>query len=86
MRALGVWLKHCTQSADLNVKGMEEWKQFPELAHFPGCIALADTRECDASYPSVALTPQELLLQEKALAQGAGSKGARLYAQEGMFQ
>ncbi len=63
---------------------MGSWRQFPELAVFPGCLLFGDDRSDDASYPSTPFTAEQLAAKEPALTANACKDGARLYSHEGM--
>ena len=69
--------------AEINVRGMHDWKSLGTLAEFPGTLVLEDLRPANEAYPSELLTPESLQVLEPELSQQAAAKGARLYEQEG---
>lgn len=69
--------------ADLNYASMKLWKEYPDLAVFPGSLLLADNRPDDATYPSSLLSAEQLGTVEPALSTAACRQGARLYKAEG---
>ena len=62
---------------------MQQWRNFPELAEFPGTIAVGDARDEDSTYKSSNVRPDTLSSLEPQLSPEAAAQPLRLYSQEG---
>lgn len=83
---LALSTEQCICPTDLNHSSMELWRQYADLAVFPGSLILDDDRTGDSAYPSSPLTPDHLKEEEPGLSDAACKAGARLYKSEGVLE